>query len=76
MGSRYYYAIDGQQFGPVSSRDLRRLAAAGQLQPTDLVWKEGAPKWILASRVKGLYAATPKKPQINTDEHRSKRRRD
>lgn len=54
MGSIYYYSRDGQVTGPVSSRDIRRLAAVGKLRPADLVWKEGYPEWIAASRVKGL----------------------
>ena len=37
----WLYNKDGQQFGPVSAEDLKRLAAAGELRPGDLVWKEG-----------------------------------
>jgi hypothetical protein len=54
--SKYFWTRDGKkQFGPVLSKHLRAMAKAGQLLPSDLVWKQGAPKWIAAARVKGLF---------------------
>jgi NAD-dependent dihydropyrimidine dehydrogenase PreA subunit len=55
----WFYARNGQQVGPLSSTQLRELAAAGTLTPADLVWREGTPKWLAASKVKGLFPATP-----------------
>ena len=52
----------GQQQGPVSSKQLKQMAATGQLQPTDLVWKEGMEQWVAASSIKGLFAATTSTP--------------
>src|SRR5947209_6494393 len=54
MAEDWFYAKDGQQAGPVSALQLRQLAAAGQLGSSDLVWKQGMPKWVPASEVKGL----------------------
>lgn len=51
----WYYAHDQQQMGPVSSAELKRLAAAGQLAVDDLVWREGMDEWAPAGRVKGLF---------------------
>lgn len=54
-GSQWYFAVDGQQRGPVSSLDLRKLAKLNKLKPTDLVWKEGLPEWIPAQKITGLF---------------------
>ncbi len=51
MADQWYYTEQGQQVGPVSEADLRRYAAAGRLQPHDLVWKEGMPRWVPAEAV-------------------------
>ncbi len=53
--SDWYYAIDGQQHGPVSDRELHNLAGSGGLQPTDLVWQDGFGDWMPASTVSGLF---------------------
>jgi len=60
----WHYTKDGQQHGPVNSGEMRRLAAAGELLPTDLVWKEGMAQWAPASQLKGLFgpAAAPAAP--------------
>ena len=57
----WYYARGGQQQGPVTDADLRRLAAAGELSPGDLVWQPGMAQWTPAARVPGLLppAAAP-----------------
>ncbi len=51
----WYYAKDNVQHGPVSAAELRQLAGRGELQPEDLVWREGMDDWIAAKRVKGLF---------------------
>lgn len=59
MASEWYYTINGQQAStPVSTSQLKQLAATGQLQPTDLVWQEGMANWVAASSIKGLFAAS------------------
>ncbi len=64
--SEWYYSKDNLQQGPVSSEQLRQLAAIGQLQPSDLVWKEEMSQWTEARRIKGLFpmqtAANPSLP--------------
>src|SRR6267154_965691 len=65
MDPGYYYSREGQQFGPVPGEQLKQLAAAGKLQPDDLVWKEGMANWVQASRVKGLFStAAPQPPEL------------
>jgi hypothetical protein len=53
----WYYAKDGRQQGPVTSAQLRQMAQGGELQPDDLVFKEGGTNWIPASSVQGLFPA-------------------
>src|SRR5687768_3887589 len=53
----WYYAVGGNQVGPVGSDELKRLAAAGELKPTDLVWRDGLSDWTAASKIGGLFAA-------------------
>jgi hypothetical protein len=62
MDPGYYYSREGQRFGPVPGEQLKQLAAAGQLQPDDLIWKEGMANWIQAARVKGLFSAAALQP--------------
>ena len=45
--------------GPVSEEQLKQLAASGQLQPSDLVWKEGMSHWMAASSITGLFPNAP-----------------
>ena len=51
----WFYAQEGRQLGPISPEELRRLADAGELATTDLVWREGLAEWVPAIRVKGLF---------------------
>jgi hypothetical protein len=51
----WYYSSNGTQAGPVSSAELKRLAASGELAPTDFVRKANSPKWIEAGKVEGLF---------------------
>jgi hypothetical protein len=55
MADEWYYTTQGQQCGPVSTAELKQLAVAQQLQPSDLVWREGLAKWVPASSAKGLF---------------------
>jgi hypothetical protein len=55
MADEWYYAKNGQQLGPVSTAVLTEMAAQGQVQPTDLVWREGMPNWAPARTVRGIY---------------------
>jgi hypothetical protein len=54
MANWFYIPQKGQRQGPVSTRQLKRLAASGQLQPVDLIWREGMGRWVPARKVQGL----------------------
>jgi hypothetical protein len=51
----WYYASGGQQRGPVKTGELKRLAVADQLRPTDLVWTDNMANWAPAGTIKGLF---------------------
>ena len=56
MAREFYVSRDGQErHGPHTGIELREMADRGELRPTDLVWKEGMPKPVAASKVKGLF---------------------
>ncbi len=56
MADRWYCAHGGQRKGPFSSQQLKALADAGKILPTDIVWKEGIEKGAPASKVKNLFS--------------------
>ncbi len=54
----WYYSSDGtNKRGPVLSKTLRLLAQQGVVTPSTLIWKEGLPRWVKASKVNGLFPA-------------------
>ncbi len=52
--SRWYYALGGEQVGPVEFAHLKMLCTTGQLGLEDLVWTDGMPEWVPARQVAGL----------------------
>lgn len=51
----WYYKLKGRSHGPVSPEALRELACSGQLQPTDMISRDGTTNWIRAGNVKQLF---------------------
>jgi len=64
MADGWHYSVQGNRHGPVAAAELKRLADAGKLSPTDLVWKEGLASWVAASSVKGLFTGSPTPPPL------------
>ena len=54
MAADWYCKIAGAQLGPLSTQQLKALAADGRLRPDDEVCQGEGGKWVQASRVKGL----------------------
>ena len=64
VATEWFYARNGRQFGPLSSRKIRRLALRGKLKPTDLLWKKGMDQWRPAGESSRLFGPPgPKKPR-------------
>ncbi|MCS7303690.1 MAG: GYF domain-containing protein [Thermoguttaceae bacterium] len=56
----WYMTRDGvTRYGPYTEEQLRELANAGRLLPTDMVWREGMDRWAAASSVPGLTFPPP-----------------
>jgi hypothetical protein len=63
MADQWYYTHGDDKVGPFSGRQLKELADAGKILPTDTVWKEGVEMGVLARKVKNLFpAAGPSEP--------------
>jgi uncharacterized RDD family membrane protein YckC len=41
----YYYAVNGQQTGPVTEEQLRGMVTSGALPADTLIWREGMAQW-------------------------------
>jgi ferredoxin len=54
--AKWYYARNNESVGPLFAAQLKELAATGVLSPTDLVRQSGSPKWVVARKLKGLFA--------------------
>ncbi len=59
MADMWYFAKDQKKLGPFSSAEFKELADTGQVLPTDMVWKEGIEKGVLAAKVKNLFSTPP-----------------
>jgi uncharacterized protein DUF4339 len=54
MANEWYYAKDGQKFGPVTGKQLKELAMLGVLRRDDLIWSPGYSVWRPAKKFRGL----------------------
>lgn len=63
MTAEWYYLASGEERGPVTGERLRQLAQSGDLAATDLVWRDGMPQWLPASRL-GLVRKEPVPPPL------------
>ncbi len=57
MPNEWYFAKGEVKLGPFSWEQLKQLAAAGQILPSDTVWQEGWQVWIAATKVSDLCPA-------------------
>lgn len=62
----WYYALNGNQEGPVSEDAMAQLAAAGTITASTLVWAEGQADWVpLSQALPGVLSVAPvSAPQI------------
>jgi GYF domain 2 len=54
---QWYYWHEADILGPFSGKQLAALAAAGDILPSDTVWKDGVEEGVPASKVQHLFAA-------------------
>jgi uncharacterized RDD family membrane protein YckC len=53
---QWYYAIDGERFGPVPHSELERLVQVGTVLSDSLIWRQGMNEWQTLAAVR---AANP-----------------
>jgi hypothetical protein len=58
----WFCNIAGREIGPLSSRQLKAMAARGQIAPTDTVRRGATGHWTTANHVRGLFAAAQTPP--------------
>src|SRR5260370_20222623 len=59
MVDQWFYGRNETKLGPFSSKELRDLATAGTIRPTDTVGKAGVERGVAADKVKNLFAPMP-----------------
>lgn len=60
---QWYYAVNGQQQGPIEQEELFALARDGKLKRDDLVWNATmGSQWAKASSISGLFAKPDMSP--------------
>lgn len=68
MATQWYYKIDDEKHGPVSSQQLKKLAMAGKLSPSDPVRRTTDRRWVFASKVHGLFDEPVETEQVEEPE--------
>jgi hypothetical protein len=63
----WYCYKRGRREGPIDDAVIRRWAALGELEPTDLVWSPGMKEWAQAGTVPGLLQPPPITPQSQAE---------
>lgn len=63
--AKWYFQIDGEQFGPVEPAVLKRIATSGRLKPQDKVRREDSKEWHLAKQVQGLFNIGQNQPPLS-----------
>lgn len=58
-GTECFFTVDGQRVGPLPIAALRRRAALGEVQPTDMVWIAGHQDWLPAETLPGMLFKPP-----------------
>ncbi len=55
----WFYALNGQQAGPVDDAELDRLVEAGTIEPSTLVWYSGLAQWQPYAEARRVAAPAP-----------------
>jgi hypothetical protein len=63
MVDEWYCEINGRMIGPLSSQQLKAMAASGHLLPTDAVRRRDEIDWVEADQVVGLFES-PSPPRV------------
>lgn len=62
MAQEWHVHKDGQTLGPYTWEELQTQAESGEINRTDMIWKEGMSEWNPADQVQDLFPAGPAPP--------------
>ncbi|MGE9267714.1 MAG: CD225/dispanin family protein [Verrucomicrobiales bacterium] len=72
MSAEWYYAVGGQQSGPVSQEALAGKLRGGEIAADSLIWKKGMPDWLPATQVTEFASlSAPVAPPSGSDPYQS-----
>jgi hypothetical protein len=60
--AQWFIARGKAKDGPSTAAQLKELATQGRIKPNDMLHKDGMPKWVGASQLKGLLPAAQSAP--------------
>ena len=60
--SNWFWSQQGVTLGPIDLEEIRRLASAGNIQPSTYVYDPARAAWVLAGSVDGLFPTGPASP--------------
>jgi hypothetical protein len=55
VAGQWYCEIDGEELGPLSAQQLRKMVVLHNITPSSRIRKGTTGEWITASRVRGLF---------------------
>jgi hypothetical protein len=61
--AKWFYRSGSEEFGPVSSAEVRSLVKAGEIVTSTPIRKTDSEKWIKAERIKGLFDGIQPQPE-------------
>ncbi|MGE5195506.1 MAG: DUF4339 domain-containing protein [Deltaproteobacteria bacterium] len=64
----FFYRCGRDEFGPLSSADLKKLAQSGRVTAADEIRQGRTGKWILAENVPGLFPRTTPRRDLSINE--------
>lgn len=64
----YYFRSGPNEFGPLTTSQLKKLAAAGRLSDQDEVRKGRSGEWVLAGTVAGVFESPPRPQELAINE--------
>jgi hypothetical protein len=67
-GTEWYLARDGQQYGPISETELRKLLELKQLKDDDLLWCDGLDDWKPVAQIGPELTTAPARQQADAEQ--------
>jgi TPR repeat protein len=63
----WFCSIEGEEQGPLTTKEMKALVASGKLLEHHLIWKDGGTKKVPANKVRGLFPAASSTSQSSAN---------